>query len=210
MANQNAQKNKSYKINNLWKARSRIRILAASNFKEGDKFLTLTFNNDNNFDINDIPACNDKYTLFIRRLAREFKGLKYITVLEFQKRGAVHYHILCNIPYIEKEKLAEIWGHGFIFINEVQAANHIIRYISKYMAKYAEDKRFEKHRRYFCSTKLLRPIKLDRDESLEILKMIRKENPPAVSWNRYFSSYCGLIATEVYNLENLPAPKDQQ
>lgn len=193
-----------YKKNNLWKSRENLRKLAVTNFKEGDKFVTLTFSDENDFDITNIAECNKKYTLFIRRLAREVDGFKYITVLEFQKRGAVHYHILCNLPYIKKSKLAKIWSHGFVRINRIESSKHIVRYISKYLAKYADDERFIGHRRYSTSAKLSRPVKLEKFEGRSILRRIRENNLSPLSWNRYFSQYHGMVGVEVYNLEDLP------
>jgi hypothetical protein len=47
-------------------------------------------------------------------------ALKYVSVVEFQKRGAVHYHaVFFNLPFIVNDELAAIWSHGFIKINAI-------------------------------------------------------------------------------------------
>lgn len=196
---------KSYKKSNLWKAKNNLKKLAQANFGKDSKFLTLTFNNENDFDITDIKSCNNKYSLFIRRLSRKFPGFKYITVLEFQKRGAVHYHILCNIGFKFKSELQELWGHGYIQINRVRTSSHIVRYISKYMMKHAEDERFINHRRYFCSQNLVKPIRLGPHESTHLLELIRRKQLAPVASYKYFAHCNGLIAVEQYNLEQLTA-----
>lgn len=41
-------------------------------------------------------------------------------MFEFQKRGAIHYHLLCNLPFVSSKELAEIWTHGFIKIKKIE------------------------------------------------------------------------------------------
>ncbi|WP_452176556.1 rolling circle replication-associated protein, partial [Kordiimonas lipolytica] len=64
----------------------------------------------------DVKESNYNFKKFIQRLNYKMDlKLKYSCVVEFQKRGAVHYHLLAyNLPFIENSKLAEIWGHGFV------------------------------------------------------------------------------------------------
>jgi hypothetical protein len=46
--------------------------------------------------------------------------LKYLATWEKQKRGAIHYHVIFfDFPYIAKEKLQNLWSHGFIKINRI-------------------------------------------------------------------------------------------
>ena len=58
--------------------------------------------------------------------------IKYLAVIEFQERGAVHYHVLSDIPYIPQKELQDIWGHGFVYINAVKHVDNIGAYIVKY------------------------------------------------------------------------------
>ena len=79
--------------------RDTIRRLACCNFNNKyDKFLTLTFADN----MTDIKECNLLFKNFIKRLKYQYDlhNLKYLAVIEFQQRGAVHYHVLLNIPYI--------------------------------------------------------------------------------------------------------------
>ena len=76
------------------RARNHIRRLTLSNFSSKDKFLTLTFADN----IEDIEYANNEFKKFIKRLKRKYPRFRYISVIEFQKRGAIHYHCLVNLP----------------------------------------------------------------------------------------------------------------
>jgi hypothetical protein len=188
-----------------WKTKAKLRVLAEGNFQDRCVFITLTFNDENDFDITDISPCHKKFSLFTRRMARLFKDFKYIAVFEVQEeRGAIHYHMLTNIKYIKKSKLAKIWGHGFVSINKVKKMYQVTRYLIKYMTKYAEDKRFKGRRKYFCSKNLNRSQKLGKFDAQHYLDLVRDYHLQPFSTNRYFG-YNGMIAVEKYKLDELPA-----
>lgn len=100
-------------------------------------FLNLTFAEN----ITDIKRANYDFTKFKQRLDYEITGkkksyLKYAGVIEFQKRGAVHYHILIfNMPFMENiyDKIEDIWGKGFIIIRAINNIQNIASYVCKYM-----------------------------------------------------------------------------
>ena len=51
--------------------------------------------------------------------------IKYLATWEKQKRGAIHYHIvLFGFPYLPHSQLVNIWGHGIIGINRIDADAH--------------------------------------------------------------------------------------
>lgn len=136
--------------------RDNIRRLACSNFNgEYDKFLTLTFA-ENKTNIQD---CNLLFKNFIKRLKYKYKlkSLKYLAVIEFQQRGAVHYHTLLNIPYIPQGELQNIWGHGYVYINAINHVDNIGAYILKYMTKDNSDTRLMGQKAYLMSRNLTKP-----------------------------------------------------
>ena len=97
------------------RAREKIRRLALCNFDNCSKFITLTFRDGAVQDVTSVEQCNIQFKKFIRRLkeVKGFKDLKYIAVIEFQDkngRGAVHYHMICDIPYVKQKELVELWG----------------------------------------------------------------------------------------------------
>lgn len=103
-------------------ARNRVRRLALSNFDKNSKFITLTFKEN----ITDIDRANRCFMSFIRKLRERLKlkeRLKYVAVIEFQNRGAVHYHMLCNIQFTRHEILYDWWrdsikGQGTVNIKK--------------------------------------------------------------------------------------------
>lgn len=102
-----------------------------------NKFLTLTFAQN----ITDIKFARYEFEKFIKRLKTKFKRFQYIVVIEFQERGAIHFHLLCNIPYIDVNKLSKIWRHGFIKLNRIDNVDNVGAYVTKYMTKDNIDER---------------------------------------------------------------------
>lgn len=135
--------------------RDMIRRLACCNFNNKyDKFLTLTFAENKT----DIKECNLLFKAFIRKLKNKYnKNLKYLAVIEFQKRGAVHYHVLLNTPYVPQNELQDLWGNGFVFINAIEHVDNIGAYILKYITKDNNDKRLMGQKAYLTSRNLLKP-----------------------------------------------------
>ncbi len=101
------------------------------------KFLTLTFKEN----VTDLDQTNYEWKKFRQRLEYQVKEkLKYLTVIEFQKRGAVHYHsMLFNMPYIKQKVIRDAWGHGFIYINAIEQIDNLGAYVSKYLRKELAD-----------------------------------------------------------------------
>ena len=105
-----------------------------------------------------IKECNILFKAFIRKLKLKYKkDLKYLAVIEFQRRGAVHYHVLLNIPYIPQKDLQELWGNGFVFINAIDHVDNIGAYILKYITKDNNDSRLMGQKAYLTSRNLKQP-----------------------------------------------------
>ena len=152
------QKERNYQNQNI-RRRNNVRRLVCANFtNENCKFLTLTFVENET----DIKKCNLEFKNFIKRLKYQFKlnDLKYITVIEFQKRGAVHYHVMLNIPYIPHKKLEKLWKNGFVFVNKIKNVDNLGAYLVKYMTKDTADKRLQGQKAYFCSRNLNKPLEM--------------------------------------------------
>lgn len=98
--------------------RKTVRHLVNQNFTVLDKFITLTFAQN----IKDPIEANKHFKTFIRDL-KTLGMTKYLAVIEFQDkndRGAVHYHMLCDLPFVYQKKLKEIWGLGSLRINAIK------------------------------------------------------------------------------------------
>jgi len=145
-------------------------------------FITLTFKEN----ITDLKIAHKEFTDFIQRfnyLVNDGKAvnLKYICVPEFQKRGAVHYHmILFNLPKLSVYKLKKIhatWGQGSYRLEKITDIKKMIVYVAKYITKQMADERFFGQKKYFASKDLLKPVVV-RDEATidEIMKFVPKES----------------------------------
>lgn len=119
------------------------------------KFVTLTFEEN----ILDVERANKHFNKFIMRLEYRFPDFKYFSVIEFQKErgkkngddGAVHYHFLCNLPYIKNKLLGEIWGLGHVKINKIKNVDNVGAYVCGYMQEEMTDPRLFNKKKYFYS-----------------------------------------------------------
>lgn len=66
---------------------------AIENMKHWKSFVTLTFKEN----ITDLNVANRKFNIAMKKIRRKYKNFMYLGVPEFQKRGAVHYHLLTNL-----------------------------------------------------------------------------------------------------------------
>ena len=139
----------------LSRARKDLRRILNCNIQKYSKFLTLTFKDN----VQDLDYANNEFKNFIKRLNYHYGiKIKYTAVIEFQKRGAIHYHcILYNlVQKINVQELQEIWKHGFIKINSIDNVDNVGAYVCKYMTK-TDDDRLLGRRMYFNSRGLNKP-----------------------------------------------------
>lgn len=172
-------------------------------------FLTLTFAEN----LTDVTKANYEFTKFIRRFNYLVTGtkqsyLKYVAVIEFQDRGAAHFHIiLFNLPFIERiiDKVRTIWPDVFD-IEGVKNARNVGRYVCKYIYKGFARSTLEKGRKlYFCSRGLKKPIIVYHDELINPVisqlpqQSLEKENKDIKT------EYLGNMNMRRYNLTQYPA-----
>jgi len=153
---------------NTRRARKNFLRLVRANLtaEERPAFLTLT--------MRDIVSVDISYLClkgFFRSL-RSFLGkdFRYIAVPEFQKRGAVHFHILVwGLPQeiIKHERrnriLQNCWSLGYVDIIETDGSPKLAGYLGKYMSKSMlhDDIGFSKA--YSSSRNVLRPMSFSSD-----------------------------------------------
>ena len=142
-------------VSSIRRTRTKLRRLINANTGL-NKFITLTFAKN----ITDIKEAHGLFDHFIKRMVRRYENFKYLAVIEFQKRGAVHYHLLCNLPFVEHKKIAQIWRQGMITINRVDRVKNLGAYFCKYLGKDMTDKRMFGKKKFFRSQTLNEPIKL--------------------------------------------------
>ena len=129
------------KINQFSKrSAKRLRHKVRNSDDQLKTFITLTYPKD--FPCNGIET-KSHLNAFLQYLRR--KKIKYIWVLEFQERGAPHYHIIAT-GFIPKEELSRRW---YTIVNSgdekhlkagtrieaIKSKNHLYGYLSQYIQK---------------------------------------------------------------------------
>lgn len=200
------QRSPEYRFRSSHRAQNKLIRLILSNFESNCKLLTLTFNNQNNFDIYDLKVCNVQLKKFLKKLKRFLKvrNLKYIYVAELQKRGAIHYHLVLDIRFIEKDKFTELWGYGFIDIEKVTNLLQTAYYVGKYITKNVRDKRSIGKRAYYASKGLKKPIIEYGSFAGWVYENIKQLNLFPIAEGSYESERNGTIKYSKYNLNELP------
>ena len=175
------------------------------------KFLTLTFRDN----VQDVKQANYEFQKFIKRLNYKLYGtkkanLKYTTVIEFQKRGAIHYHtILYNMPYLKADEIANIWENGFIKINKIDEVDNVGAYIGEYLGqaekgqgKSAEDDRLRGQKTHFSSRGLFKPVEITDKKIVEQVAAALL-NEKATYSATFENEHLGNISYKQYNLKKL-------
>jgi len=173
------------------------------------KFLTLTFGEN----ITDIDRANYEFTKFIKRLnyylfRTKKANLKYTTVIEFQKRGAIHYHtIIYNMPYVKANDIANVWENGFIKINKIDEVDNVGAYVGEYLGQAEkgqghdpEDDRLQGRKSYFSSRGLLKPIEITDKKIVEqVASALPSQN---MTYSADFENeHLGKISYKQYNIK---------
>ena len=186
-------------LKNIIRSKLQCQRIAKCNSDIWETFITLTFSDN----ITDIKIANKEFNKFISKVKRVNKDLKYICVPEFQKRGAVHYHLLTNINInnkkliyrqIDNPKFSHVkyWNNGFDKIENIKGdIKKIIGYISKYMTKDIDNRLFGKHR-YMYSQNLNKPVisylDLSNEKHIDFLNKILN-NKSLIYSNEYINEF---------------------
>lgn len=155
---------KRVRHDNINRSRKNFMHLVANNSELWKSFVTLTFADC----ITDIREANHYFKIWMTQVNRARKkagkpNLSYIGMSERQKRGAIHYHILCDavcgddFPRREHKNLYNkwtrewreldyydlpYWNYGYSSAYDISEADENFRvekYITKYMTKSMEE-----------------------------------------------------------------------
>lgn len=167
---------------NLNRSRNKIIRLYSCN-KDLTTFITLTYREN----FQDFKRSKYHLNYFLKK----FKDLKYIYVLELQGRGAIHYHLLCNLSInfktshrgrksqiqkdYEKQFASKYWKHGFVDIRNLKSEGNtnVGKYLSSYMVQGLLNRNLQGVRCFGYSRNLLKPIEekiIFRGSIIELLK----------------------------------------
>ena len=201
-------KNGTRSEGSFFRAKSNLRRIIDSNIDHtGDKklrprFVTFTFAEN----IKEIKTANAEFTKFIRKFNYflKFKNshLKYATVIEFQKRGAVHYHTLFfNLPYFPRmyDEMERLWGNGWVISKKINKVKHLSSYVCKYMTKEMNDERLYGQKCYFTSMNLNKPRTIYNESTVRfVAEFMPEEIKP---YEKIIASdHCGAIAYRRYDM----------
>lgn len=204
--------NNSIESKNIIRSKLECQRLAKSNIKDWETFITLTFAEN----VSNIDFANKRLKYFIDKVRKVKKDLKYLIIPEFQKRGAVHYHMLSNISlndssliFVQEDNLKykhiKYWNDGFTSVEIMKGdVKKIIGYISKYMTKDIDNRLFS-HHRYLYSRNLSMPkvsyVNLDNKKDLEFYKK-RIQDKNLIYQNEYINPYDNQKVTFLEFLKN--------
>ncbi|MFA4941437.1 MAG: hypothetical protein WC582_02460 [Patescibacteria group bacterium] len=190
----------------LRRTRANIVRLVNSN-PELKVFITLTFDDKKSSDssFTDIAKCNLIFSNFIKRLKRYYPDLLYLAVPEFQSDyyyrskvrkengGNIHYHVLSNLPYTANSRLADLWGYGFVNINNIRHVSRVGLYVAKYIAKELFDGRLKGKKKIFYSRQLKRPEIIITGQKVKAYLNNLKSPPELLLDKQYHSDYVGEV-----------------
>lgn len=182
---------------NIYRAKRQIKRLINANihqYKERDKFITLTFR--------DKPTRDEvlhRFKKFIQRLKYKYPDMKYLGVIERGERGQrkLHLHVLFfGLTYIPVKQFQDIWSYGYVKVNAVNQYFDLANYIIKYITKLLQDSTTiaKKEKFYLCSKGLLKPDeKFYNEEQFQIYidAMENDDNFNCVFEHTFESEYVG-------------------
>lgn len=169
------------------------------------RFVTLTFAENEK----DLQKANYEFTLFIKRLNyflfKNTKKLHYLAVVEFQKRGSIHYHVVFfDMPFIKQvyDEISRIWKHGFIHFRTIRTTTRAVAYITKYITK-IDDTRLYGEKMFFTSRDLKRPRILNLEQKVNELSNLLLFLEPDFS-STFDTINTGKTNYKLFNLEKYP------
>jgi hypothetical protein len=155
--NSKGRKGKGSNTINKEKNRKEVLIRARNNIirlvncnSDMKSFISLTYKEN----FQDIKESKGHINTTCKLIKKDYPEFKYLYVLEFQSRGAIHYHILCNYPItvetaktktlkpqgqklLEQEFQNKYWNHGFVDIRNLdqEGNTNVGLYISVYLVE---------------------------------------------------------------------------
>jgi hypothetical protein len=211
------KRDKNNRSNAINKRNKLIRLINSN--PQLTTFVTLTFKEN----VQDFKYCAECFDTMRRLINKDMKirgdKFEYVSVIEFQQRGAIHYHMLCNlsIPFVtvrddrrksEEQKNYEnlfslsYWEYGFVGIQPLtpnpkygDSVDNVGAYLVKYMTKEIDNPTVKNQKMFRCSQGLIKPIEikfLDLGSDSLILGDVKFSNS-------YTSDFTGKVVFEEFN-----------
>jgi hypothetical protein len=74
--------------------------------------------------------------------------------------------LLCNLPFVDVNALAHLWGHGFVKLNRIDNIDNVGAYVTKYMTKDSIDERLIGRKCYTMSRGLNQPVEMTNEKEI--------------------------------------------
>jgi len=148
--------------------------------------------------------CFHSYNRRLRRACG--RDIVYIAVVEFQRRGSVHFHVLYwgLDNYVKNERntrfIQHLWGYGFIDCFFTDGSPKLAGYTAKYMSKAVFDSRLCGRRAYNTSRNVLRSVRTSLKVARSFLdELVGVDNLPCRT-SVYDTMWLGRCHYKQYNL----------
>lgn len=159
-----AQQAKVRSRQSIRRAVSDFKRLVLANLGESEKpvFASLTYKEN----MQDLGRARADFNAFARAMRAQFGAhIRYVAVVEQQRRGAFHYHALVwGIPpeVVAGERgsrlVAGLWGQGFVDLVQTDGHPAIAGYMAKYFVKQFDNVLLSGRKAYISSQNIVRPV----------------------------------------------------
>jgi len=147
-------------------------------------FWTLTFKDN----VKDVDCANRLFKQFIQRLRYVYPDIKYLSVVEYQKRGAVHYHIIVD-EWVSFDFMSSLWNNGYVLVKKVNDRRHLVNYLLKYFTKISStDKRLWNKKIFFRSRNLTMPEEYNNMSVVDFSTIVK--NKMIENWKGSYKFKC--------------------
>lgn len=189
------------------RTKKRFKLLVRGNLdKSGVSMLTLTYAEN----MQDELRASKDFKAFIRKLRESNARVKYISVMEKQKRGAVHYHVLIfGKAWIGQKWLQKKWGHGYVSIKRLNGDAKTVNYLVKYLVKEEEEgqvKEVGKNKKKFHASRDCEPIRSYSGVPAEVLLTAVKKAGGKCLWSKEVETDMGRCLVSYWELDDESEP----
>ena len=139
----------------LNRAKNNIKEIIALNLTIHSAFITLTYADN----ITDHEYSSYEFNKFIKRYQYQQPDLKYLSVLEYQQRGAIHYHLI--VFNYQDHDITKLWPHGFSYVKHIDYNHEPLR-VASYMGKYLSKQSIEFNKKIYTASRNLKRIKKEK------------------------------------------------
>ena len=118
-----------------------LRLVARLKPEASGLFLTMTYRQN----MRDHVLAKKHLDKLLRWLKYNYPEGAFVWRMEYQRRGAIHFHLLCfNVSFIEAGKVTTYWqkltgDDSYPDVQNIQNRRKATYYVSKYIAKVVED-----------------------------------------------------------------------